>query len=769
MKTKSRRKWLALLMALVMLTGSLPVTAFAGGLTHSENSYVTVNSPNGENKEAEISQNEGNEDVATNSNASVSSTAPDKEVATNSNTNKANTVKISVQTPPDAEYDPVEWDISKSKEATNLDENFESQVSLSLPSAEENLASDIVFVLDGSSSTNTNVVGESMSLLYNLKQSTEDNGAAVNVCIVKFKRRAFKSDWYDLATNYDNIESAMETKYSGGTNIHAGLLAGKEALEEHTDVSANRKYLILISDGSTYLYSKDGDWESDTPFTRSYYTKENYKASAGGYWDNGLYEPNNFSDVNVPRPKTTSDVTLWRKYLKDVEERNAESNGDDYDYHCNYDLNFNQGIPSEDFKSQPCEKRTANNRDMAFYYADYVWQQIKNAGYNAYSIATKDGMAGAGNADDSHCFMNYLNEGERLNFSDINNDILFAVDAGSTVEDEMGSEFKFAGLGSVTLKVGEDTLSGTINGNTITFAHGDKANAHEITYASDSNAFRWKINENVSNFAPVKLTYTVKLANPKSTPGTYGNYDRFGNENDGTEGYGLYTNNRATLTPVDSRGEKRAPEDFKKPTVSYTVEAEPEKETGGNSGSGSDDYGYGNLTVKKMVSGTAGDTEKAFTFTIKLDHSLNGSYGDMTFEKGTATIKLKHGESSTAKYLPSGVHYSVMESDNEGYTVKAVGADGIIADGKTVVASFTNTKDAALENTDNPKTPDAPNTSDTPDEPDKPARPTDSAPKTGDESHTDFWFTLMVLSFAAFAGVCIYGKKRRHTGHDGRK
>ena len=101
--------------------------------------------------------------------------------------------------------------------------------------------------------------------------------------------------------------------------------------------------------------------------------------------------------------------------------------------------------------------------------------------------------------------------------------------------------------------------------------------------------------------------------------------------------------------------------------------------------------------------------------------------------------------------------------------MKAVGADGIIADGKTVAASFTNTKDAAMENTDNPKTPDAPNTSDTPDEPDKPARPTDSAPKTGDESHTDFWFTLMVLSFAAFAGVCIYGKKRRHTGHDGRK
>ena len=68
---------------------------------------------------------------------------------------------------------------------------------------------------------------------------------------------------------------------------------------------------------------------------------------------------------------------MWQK-------RNAESNGDQYDYHIDYDLNFNQGIPSPDFKSQPAVKRSANNRDMAFYYADQVWQQIKSAGYNAY-------------------------------------------------------------------------------------------------------------------------------------------------------------------------------------------------------------------------------------------------------------------------------------------------------------------------------------------------------------------------------------------------
>ena len=40
--------------------------------------------------------------------------------------------------------------------------------------------------------------------------------------------------------------------------------------------------------------------------------------------------------------------------------------------------------------------------------------------------------------------------------------------------------------------------------------------------------FVWEINVPVSNFAPVQLTYTVKLVNPKTTEGTYGVYDKNG-------------------------------------------------------------------------------------------------------------------------------------------------------------------------------------------------------------------------------------------------
>ena len=451
------------------------------------------------------------------------------------------------------------WDISRSKVATALNENNESTVTLSLPSAEENLNSDVVFILDGSSSANTAVVKDSLALLEELKTATKNSGAAVNVCVVKFKRRAFKSDWYDLSNNFDAIKNAMKTKYSGGTNIHAGLLAGKEALDQHDGVSADRKYLILISDGSTYLYSKDGNWASDTPFTRSYRPKEPYSSFAGGYWDNGWYEPNNHPDVNVPRPKTTSDVDAWQKYLNDVKARNERVNsegktGDAYDYHCEYDLNFNQGKPSADFKSQPCEPRTANNRDMAFYYANEAWNTIKDSGYHAYSIATADGSAGAGNADDSHCFMNYLNDGASLDFDAIKKEIIYAVGAGSQVEDKMGSAFDLV-PGTFQLTVGGKALTCIQNGNTYSFGDDAKSDRFVIIYNEGNDSFTWTINENVSNFAPVQLSYKVKLTNSSTTAGTYE----------------VATNEYARLTPKGSTGVVRETLEFDIPKVTYTI------------------------------------------------------------------------------------------------------------------------------------------------------------------------------------------------------
>ena len=492
------------------------------------------------------------------------------------------------------------WDISRSKSATSLNENNESAVTLSLPSAEENLKSEVVFVLDGSSSADTQVVKDSLELLEELKAATENSGAAVNVCVVKFKRQAYKSDWYDLSKDFDAIKSAMETKYSGGTNIHAGLLAGKEALDEHGDVSADRKHLILISDGSTYLYSKDGNWASDTPFTRSYYTKDNYQGFAGGFNDQGLYNPDNL-DGNVKRPENTSDVTAWQTYLQDVKARNETVNsegktGDDYDYHCEYDLNFNQGKPSADFKSQPCEPRTANNRDMAFYYANQAWDAIKGSGYHAYSIAVADGSAGAGNADDSHCFMNYLNGGASLDFDAIEKEIIYAVGEGSQVEDKMGRDFDLVS-GTFELTVGGKALTCTQNGNVYSFGDDEKSDRFVVVYDETNDSFTWTINENVSNFAPVQLSYKVKLTNVSTKAGTYE----------------VPTNEYARLTPKNSAGVVGQTVEFDIPTVTYTVsEYSLSYDANGGMGTMGAEAGVAGTTVTVAQNGFTRDN---YTFT----------------------------------------------------------------------------------------------------------------------------------------------------------
>ena len=675
--------------------------------------------------------------------------------------------------------------VSRSKTATPLDTaTWTSDVTLSLPSAEEKLDSDVVFVLDGSSSADSGVVDASLSLLRDLKDAAEDSGAAVNVCVVKFKRQAYKSDWFDLSTNYDAIKAAMGIKYSGGTNIHAGLLAGKAALAEHPKISPDKKHLVLVSDGSTYLYSKDGNWASDTPFSRSYHPKESYNGFAGGYWDNGYYEPNNYPDVNVPRPKTTSDVDTWKAYLADVAKRNAESNGDQYDYHIDYDLNFNQGIPSPDFKSQPAVKRSANNRDMAFYYADQVWQQIKSAGYNAYSIATKDGSAGEGNADDSHCFMNYLNGDRSLDFNTIRNEILYAVDAGSYVTHYMGyveNDYNFDLVNDpakIYITEGDETLEAVpLQENTYGFGWDKESNSYNyvLTYtpaADGEEHFLWNINVPITNLRHVQLHYTVKLMNPKTEAGTYGTYDA-----NGSQGYdGLYINNRTTLHPMATGAEIVGDgQDFLKPTVSYqinyyTVTVNFVDEDGNivapaytsdslKEGSAYDVTAQAAPAIQGYTyKATTGD---ALTGTLDGNKVITVVYTKDNYYTVTVNFVDEDGNTVAPAYtsdsLKEGSAYDVtaqVAPAIQGYTYKATtGAPltGTLDGNKVITVVYT-------KDTVDPVKPDPVKPDPVKPEPTKPA----DTPNTGDSSHMFLWLGLAVISGGAVIGVVIANKKKNH-------
>lgn len=182
----------------------------------------------------------------------------------------------------------------------------------------------------------------------------------------------------------------------------------------------------------------------------------------------------------------------------------------------------------------------------------------------------------------------------------------------------------------------------------------------------------------------------------------------------------------------------------------------------------------GDLKVSNTVSGSAGETTKPFTFTVTVDSSINGTYGEMTFTAGSATFTLRHGESITAVGLPADTAYTVAESDNDGYTVTANGAAGTISKDGTAVAAFTNNREApstqppttsAPENPAGPTKPEPTTTSKptaTP-QPTVTPQPTavqDTVPQTGDTTPLLLWVVLLVVSALGLAG-CLWVRFRK--------
>ena len=486
----------------------------------------------------EVTESENNSYVSSSENA-VGSINNDTVTVTFTNTEKE-------PVPP---IESGDWDVSKSKTATNLDENFESDVTLSLPSAEAQLASDVVFVLD--KSTSAELEDQALKMLKNLQAQIQETGAKVNVGVVIFNKKAHTNGFFDLATEYDKIEAAIKDTQSGGTNTHAGLLAGIDMLESDTSVSDDRKYLIFVSDGITYMYN-----EEPTAIGLENADKTNIFAG-----------PDNWATKYGSNAAPPS----WETYLGDVETQ-IQLNGDRYD--APYGTSFTHGGENA-YISYDDRANHAMSIDKALYL---TYKTYSNAASKYHCYA----MLASTNADHpwATSFMKYLAGGKSVDFDQIQNDIYYLLDAGSTVVDVIGHtddyNFDFVNdAANLTMTVGGETLKTTKIDET-SYGFGELRDGeypYVLTYYANGSEdvkdehFVWQINVPVSNFEPVTLTYTVKLANPKTEPGTYGQYDQ-----DGSQGYdGLYTNNSATLYPVDSNGTAGEPEDFLKPTVSYTV------------------------------------------------------------------------------------------------------------------------------------------------------------------------------------------------------
>ena len=102
----------------------------------------------------------------------------------------------------------------------------------------------------------------------------------------------------------------------------------------------------------------------------------------------------------------------------------------------------------------------------------------------------------------------------------------------------------------------------------------------------------------------------------------------------------------------------------------------------------------GGLIVSKSVdSPVPSDTTKEYSFTVTLkDKSVNGTYGEMTFNDGVAKFTLKSGQTKTATGLAKGIEYTVTEEACDNMTTTPTSETGVIDEKATKTAAFVNTR-----------------------------------------------------------------------------
>lgn len=562
-------------------------------------------------------------------------------------------------------FDPVDppepptWDHSKDKTATELDNNFNSRVTLSLPSAEKELVSDVVFVLD-KSSCEEDVTTEALAMLADLGASVKDTGASIKVGAVQFAGRAVVSCELTELTEEAIAEGGAiysglkDGKIKSGTNLQAGLLEAQKMLEADKDVEDSRKYVIVITDGLTRQFlAEDGTLMA---------IYNGLDADGGRVWcsPSGWCVANGFVDGVYGIPGGD-----WNTYYAAV-KANVAKDGNTYahDYDVYGSTPEGENIPVPYVPQGETSLTHALCLDRAIYEADKVYSELEAANYHCYAVFADDSTTN----ELGKAFVEYLNDGSVLDFDMIQNDIYYLLDAGSQVvdiigqgKDNQGKDYNFnvVNLENMTITVGGVELKKEkISDNEYGFGDvRDGIYDFKVTYYPEDVAdadgekrehFVWDINVPVSNFAPAQFSYDVHLTNPQKAKGEYK----------------VETNVEAVLTPVDSNGTVGSTETFPVPELTYEVK-------GG--GSTTEHLmtviveGKGKVVVKDVQTVGANDTE-----VVEIPFGVEKQKFEMEAADGWKLDKVEVTINGKTENLGDVDKYEMDESLIDGAVLKAV-------------------------------------------------------------------------------------------------
>lgn len=467
------------------------------------------------------------------------------------------------------------------KTASSLNKNLETKVKLSFPGKQEIEPTDIIFVVDKSGMSAENEINaQTKQFLEEIKDHAEEKGLNIKVGVVLFNKIGnIKQELTDITTGYDDTLKALNQSVNSGTNIQAGLLAAKEMLDNDTEVEASNKHVILVSDGGTYLYCKNGDYKK--AYTRSlgdlngkinpvtnkpFNYPDNRK---GGIWE---YQPRdyNMNGCNIYFSDGKTQIALWTalhnpklfdEYLafyKKV-EANPDYNWSQYDYE--YTVSAALFGPTKVVPFDDPRVPTPVNNDIAIWSADEVFQDMVNSGYDM-NVYYKNKTYFPGDGILKYMARNSNNWELNTDFEDVKRKVIDKISKGSYIEDVIGNDFDFVNkINKIKLKVGDEVLKAEkIEDNKYGFGKNDNGDfryvlEYKIEEQNGEKVERLilNINETVFPTEGVTLEYYEKLVNKPKTAGTY-KYN---------------TNESATLYPVDAKGKKGKPMVFPVPTVEY--------------------------------------------------------------------------------------------------------------------------------------------------------------------------------------------------------
>ena len=585
-----------------------------------------------------------------------------------------------------------DWNPEVSKEADGLASDYTAKVTLSLPSNQEELVSDVVFVIDESSCTEP--VKEAVAgMLNDLYDQVKQTGATIKVGAIQFRGAVNELPLTELTDeSADTIRGFLsERPETPGTNMHVGLLAAADMLENDTSVADSRKYLILVGDGITYTWDEEGE---NTGINFSNDDTVNTPMLAGpDAWDvwhgyNEHYIPDN-----------------WDTYLDNVGSKLEVSIAKSSKYEREVDISADPFVKADETENY------ASTVDIALYKSREVYKALE-AKYQTYVVAT--GVAGEiANFPFGISFMKYLSNGEEVTFEDIQKEIYYFVDKGSKVIDVMGHgtdstgtayDFDFVNdLSTMTLSVGGKTLEGTeISGKENTYGFGTAVGdvyPYVVTYTpgeAGTEKIEIAFNVPVTNFDRVQFSYQVKLTNPVE---------------DGQAHNDLGTNEIATLIAVGTDGDQITVE-FPEPKVSYlngggTVDPDPEPDPDPTpdpdrpSGGGDNDrYEGPDLTVVK-VDEDGGTIESNARFRIYKEQGsktmwYKGNQSWSEDEEDAWIFNTSVGDGSFTAYdLKPGTYYIVEISAPEGYDLAEEPLE-VEVESRDVTVEFVNSGDGVV-------------------------------------------------------------------------